>query len=128
MAAPGGSDFVACANLGIGATRAPLVHVLAAGCKLADGWADAALKHFDDPRVAAVAPLVLQCGRRERVLAAGIGYSAGGSRRQRRPRFKRAQAVGTRRACLAPAAMPGFYRKSALEAVGGWTRNRSPQR
>ncbi len=120
MAAPGGSDFVSCANLGIGASDAPVVHVLAAGCTVVEGWADKALANFADPRVAAVAPLVLDAQRPSRVLALGIAYGAGGARRtiagRTRAAFGAAEQRGVRRLWLR-----GFFRTSALAAIGGWT-------
>ncbi len=125
MAAPVRTDFVGCANLGIGATQAPLVHVLAAGCTVTDGWADAAVKHFDDPRVAAVAPLVLDAARRNRVLAAGMVYGAGGVRRQSKPGLQRAEAAGARQV-FGACGFASFFRKSALAAVGGCTSQVGP--
>ncbi len=120
MSAPEGSDFVACTNLGSGAAHAPLVHVLAAGCTVAEGWADAAIKQFDDPRVAAVAPLVLDRQRPDAVLAVGIAYGAGGSRRQTTCRLERAVAAGAHEV-FGACGYAGFFRSSALAAVGGWT-------
>ncbi len=120
MAAPGRSGFVGCANLAIGAAHAPLVHVLAAGCTVSEGWADAALKHFDDPRVAAVAPLVRDAQRSDHVLAIGVDYSVGGARRQPRQRLDRASAAGAK-AVFGACGFAGFFRKSALDAVGGWS-------
>jgi hypothetical protein len=120
MAAPDQTDFVGCANLGLGAAAAPVVHILADGCTVSDGWADVAVKHFDDPRVAAVAPLVLDTERRKRVLAAGVEYGAGGARRQPTGRLDRLQAAGAKTvfgACV----FAGFFRKSALDGVGGLT-------
>ena len=75
--------MVACAAAAIALVRSPVVHVLAAGCEVTEGWADRALDHFADLSVGAVAPLVLRADRREQVLAAGIDYHAGGARRLR---------------------------------------------
>jgi GT2 family glycosyltransferase len=119
LTAPGESDFVTCANVGVAATRAPLVHVLAAGCEASEGWADAALAHFRDPRVAAVAPLLLKIKRRQRVLAAGIDYRAGGARRHPAPGLEKAKAAGPR-PVFGACGFAGFFRKSVLESIGGW--------
>lgn len=64
-------------NAGIAACRAPLVHLLACGAAVGEAWCDAAVDHFDDARVAAVAPLVLSEG--ERIGTAGWHYSLGGA-------------------------------------------------
>jgi hypothetical protein len=120
LAAPGKANFLECANLGLRNCRAPLVNVLAAGCVVSEGWADAALGHFADPRVAAVAPLVLDVDRPKRVLAAGIGYRSGGARRQLTPRLQRAQAAGAT-PVLGACGFAAFLRRSALDAIGGWT-------
>ena len=53
--------FCAAANAGLGAAVAPVVELLNDDTEVSPGWADAALAHFDDPSVGAVAPLVL-CG------------------------------------------------------------------
>jgi len=57
-ARPGG--FCAAANAGVAAASAPVVELLNDDAEVTAGWADAALRWFADPRVVAVAPLVLQ--------------------------------------------------------------------
>jgi GT2 family glycosyltransferase len=52
--------FSAAANAGIHAATAPIVELLNDDTQVTAGWAEAALQHFHDPHVAAVAPLVLQ--------------------------------------------------------------------
>jgi GT2 family glycosyltransferase len=52
--------FCGAANVGIAAARAPVVELLNDDTEVTVGWAGAALACFADPRVAAVAPLVLQ--------------------------------------------------------------------
>lgn len=52
--------FCVAANAGIAAATAPIVELLNDDAEVTVGWTDAALRWFDDPRVVAVAPLVLQ--------------------------------------------------------------------
>ncbi|HEY2146416.1 MAG TPA: glycosyltransferase family A protein, partial [Pirellulales bacterium] len=66
--------MAACATLGIQVSEGQIVHVLAAGIEVTDGWVDAALPHFADPEVVAVAPVIRSTVRPERVLAAGVKY------------------------------------------------------
>src|SRR5262249_32673802 len=51
--------FCAAVNAGIRTARGAVVELLNDDTEVTAGWADAALRVFDDPRVAAVAPLVL---------------------------------------------------------------------
>jgi GT2 family glycosyltransferase len=131
---PGRPGWVESLDAGIAATRAPIVHWLASGTEVAEGWADAAMAHFDDRRVAAVAPLVLDQQHPDRVIAAGMTYHPGGMVRplargksaadfsdqpeqsscDRRP--------GRPRSVLAPHPAAAFYRRSVLETVGPMDR------
>src|SRR5688572_24937936 len=43
-------------NEGLAAATGDIVHVLGCGVEATEGWADAALPHFDDPQVATVSP------------------------------------------------------------------------
>lgn len=52
--------FCVAANAGIQAASHPVIELLNDDAEVTAGWAAAALAHFDDPSVAAVAPLVLQ--------------------------------------------------------------------
>src|SRR4051794_6261080 len=51
--------FAIAANAGIRASRGDVVEMLNDDTEVQAGWADAALRWFDDPAVGAVAPLVL---------------------------------------------------------------------
>jgi hypothetical protein len=115
---PRRAGWVESLNAGIERSRAPVVHLLACGAEVAEGWADAALPHFDDPRVAAVAPLVLDQEHPEQVIAAGISYHMGGLIRALAC-GKPASAVPRQpRGVLAPHPAAAFYRRSILETVG----------
>jgi hypothetical protein len=93
--------------------RAPIVHVLAAGAEVDDGWSDAAVEHFCDDRIAAVAPLLLYSREETNVCSAGLGYGRGG----RRVRLGRGEQPGDFRSgddVLGPTHLAGFYRRDAL--------------
>jgi len=126
VAARDGADLVACAGAAIAVARSAVIHVLAAGCQVGEDWAEPALEHFADLSVGAVAPLVLQSDRQDRVLAAGIDYRAGGARRVRVKKLARITAAGTT-AVFGVCRQAAFFRRSALEAVGGWTTAVGPE-
>jgi len=112
-------DLVAAVNLGIQLSRAPIVHVLWPGLEVTEDWAEIALRHFRDPRVAAVAPVVLQIEDRSRVAAAGVVYHVGGatlSLDQGEPVISLASRP---RRVLAAHPAAAFYRRSSLENIGG---------
>jgi len=118
--APAGSRYVDCANLGIRASAAPIVHLLAAGLEVAEGWADAALARFADPAVAAVTPLVCDAADPDRLLSAGVGFSRGGRPTIRATIHGTAKAdSGSSATGIFPTARAAFYRRAALESLGG---------
>ncbi len=112
-----------CLNLGIAESRAPVVHVLACGVEVGAGWADAAMRHFRDKRVAAVAAVVCCRDDRQKVISAGLGYRMEGLAwrlGQGRSAVEVAQAQNVDE-LVGPDTLAAFYRKSALEAVGGFS-------
>lgn len=76
--APTGATLVDCVNVGVASSAGEIVHVLAAGWRATEGWAEAALARFEDPRVAAVAPLSVAAEDRTRIVAGGIHRTRGG--------------------------------------------------
>jgi hypothetical protein len=110
-----GAGLAACATLGIQLSQAPIIHLLAAGLEVEEGWTEAAVRHFADPEVAAVAPVIRKTSTPTRVLAAGVRYERGG----RRSVCNAAPTSTTAGAqAIGPTIDAGFYRKSALEALG----------
>jgi hypothetical protein len=110
-----GVGLVACATIGIQASGGEIVHLLTAGFEVTDGWADAALRHFRDPTVAAVAPLVRDAADPRRVRSTGIEYHRGG---RRAVRATIPNSPHGKSAVLGATVEAAFYRKSALESLG----------
>jgi hypothetical protein len=76
--APASASLLECFAVGLTASRAPIVHLIA-GVEATPGWADAALARFDDRDVAAVAPLVADRFQQHIILSAGVRYTRGGA-------------------------------------------------
>ena len=115
--APQGADLVDSFACGLAASSAPVVHTIAAGFEATPGWADAALARFAEAEVAAVAPVVVDRDDPDRILTAGLRWTAAGSivriaAGRRLDRF----AANDRVLCGPELAM-AFYRRSALEAI-----------
>jgi GT2 family glycosyltransferase len=118
--------FCASANAGVRAARHPVVELLNDDAQVTAGWAEAALAHFADPEVAAVAPLVL-CGQPgeggqagvPRVDSAGDRYFVGGVAGKR----GHGQPLGPEHLRPGPvfgaSGSSAFYRREAVLAVGG---------
>ena len=104
-------------TVGIGASRAELVHLLSGATRVTTDWTTAALSHFRRPRVAAVVPVLFDHRRPERTVAAGVALTAGGGRRLRR-RLPR-HTTNAHETDLAAPLVAAFFRKSAYQLVGG---------
>ena len=139
---PRAGGFCAAANAGIAVASAPVVELLNDDAEVTDGWADAALAWFADPRVAAVAPLVLQNDpvRRARGLpplidTAGDEYDFGGFAAKRGhgqvwasggrqpPDSSSHQGADAPRSpgpVFGASACAAFYRRAAVLAAGGF--------
>ena len=112
-------DLVAAVNLGIQSSQAPIVHVLWSGVEVTEGWAEMALRHFRDPRVAAVAPVVLQIEDRSRVAAAGVVYHVGGATVALDQGESVVSLASRPKRVLAAHPAAAFYRRASLEHIGG---------
>jgi GT2 family glycosyltransferase len=114
--------FCAAANAGIEAAAAPVVELLNDDTEVEPGWAAAALAHFAESAVAAVAPLVL---RWDGVESAGID-SAGDRYFRGGVAGKRGHGEPVGPAYLRPcrvfgaSASSAFYRRDLLRRVGGF--------
>jgi GT2 family glycosyltransferase len=110
--------FARAANAGIRASRGDIVEMLNDDTEVQAGWADAALGCFGDPKVAAVAPLVLQWPHGAIVDSAGDRYDRGGFAAKRG--HGEPLSANHFNACpvFGASAAAGFYRRTALDRVG----------
>jgi GT2 family glycosyltransferase len=115
--------FAAAANRGIAVATGDIIELLNDDTQVTAGWADAAMKCFADPIVAAVAPLVLQGPRPDTIPivdSAGDEYDRGGFARKRghgeplSDRFRQPCEV------FGASASSAFYRADVLRAVGAF--------
>jgi GT2 family glycosyltransferase len=114
---PPETGLIGCINLGIAATTAPIIHVLASGLEAGDGWLERAQSHFADARIAAVTPLVYDIAKHDCLLAAGVGYGRGGRRVVCRSIPDTAAGVSPE--SIGPLSVAASFRKVALAAFGG---------
>jgi hypothetical protein len=84
------------------------------------GWLDAALEALADLPVAAVAPLVCRGDVVPRVVSAGVAWGRGGVLARLGEGSTVDAVAGPQRRLAAPDALAGVYRRSALEALGGF--------
>lgn len=119
---PKSKGFCAAANAGIAAATSDIVEMLNDDAEATAGWAEAAIEHFRNPNVVAVAPLVLQHSTSQLIDSAGDEYDRGGFA------FKRGHGLpfdpkgeyATSRRVGAVSAAAGFYRRETLLQVGGF--------
>lgn len=110
---PRGATAVDAWNEAFVACRAPVVHLLACGAIVTEGWADAALSHFYDLRVAAVAPIITSVDERI-VQTAGWQYSLGGVASNFAVGQPTDSVREVRRRWMGPHGAAAFYRRSVL--------------
>jgi GT2 family glycosyltransferase len=121
---PRRAGFCVAANAGVRAARAPVVELLNDDTEVSTDWARPALRRFADPRVAAVAPLVL-CGPPGRpgpplIDSAGDRYFVGGVAGKRGHRRRLAAEYLRPGPVFGASASSAFYRRDAFLAVGGF--------
>jgi len=120
---PTSRGFAGAANRGIAAATGEIIELLNDDTQVTPGWADAALRWFDDPTVAAVAPLVLQGPRGDTVPiidSAGDDYDRGGFARKRGHGESLADRYLSPCEVFGASASSAFYRADVLRAVGGF--------
>lgn len=119
------SGFCVAVNEGTRATSGDIVEVLNDDTKVSPGWAEPILQRFRQPKLAAVAPLVLYSPLEKDPIidSAGDSYFPGGVARKihhgRRWSTVKLQAGPV----FGASGSSAFYRRSALEAVGGFDEN-----
>jgi GT2 family glycosyltransferase len=116
--------FCAAVNAGIAAARHPIIELLNDDTEVEAGWAEAALAHFRDPHVAAVAPLVL-CWPGgppgvARIDSAGDRYFLGGVAGKRGHGEVLTAAYLTPCRVFGASASSAFYRRDGLLRIGGF--------
>jgi GT2 family glycosyltransferase len=114
------SGFCVAANAGIQASTGPIVELLNDDTEVQAGWADAALACFADPQIAAVAPLVLTGPEGRVVDSAGDRYYLGGVAGKRGRGLGLGPEFFHSRPVFGASASSAFYRRSALDRVGGF--------
>jgi GT2 family glycosyltransferase len=124
--------FCAAANAGIRAARHPIVEMLNDDTEVSPGWAEAALRHFNNPQVAAVAPLVLRyplsairhpprtADSGQRIDSAGDRYFAGGVAGKRGHGQPLTAIYLQGGEVFGASASSAFYRREALLDVGAF--------
>jgi GT2 family glycosyltransferase len=110
--------FAVAANAGIRASRGDVVELLNDDTEVQPGWADAALRCFDDGQVGAVAPLVLFWPDGKIIDSAGDRYYLGGVAGKRGHGQPLSGEFLQPRPVFGASACAGFYRRAALDQVG----------
>jgi GT2 family glycosyltransferase len=114
------AGFCVAANVGWQSARNEVVELLNNDAEVKEGWARGALAEFQDPRVAAVAPLVRRLPFQRRVDSAGDGIDFVGVARKRWEGAPFHQVEKETREVFSASASSAFYRRSALTQVGGF--------
>jgi hypothetical protein len=115
--APHGAGLIECFACGLAASTAPVVHLIASGFEAMPGWADAALARFDDEAVAAVAPLLIDRDRPQRILSAGLRYTAAGSIGRIAAGKRLDRFAANDQVLSGPELTAAFFRRDALEII-----------
>jgi hypothetical protein len=115
----GKSSLATCARTAVATAKGEIVHLLASGALVDEGWTDAAIARFDDPHMGAVAPLILSTDEDAQSSIAGIRYRSGGSRVEVTQPLSQTPDRLRKKRVLGPHFSAAFYRRSAIELVGG---------
>ena len=116
---PDGSSLLEALAAGLQASCSEVVHLLARGSVVNDGWVEPALQRFDDLEVAAVTPIIVDSRRPQRVVA-GVRYTRFGRRLECCWRRKSLAKEAASKSSLGPTFSAAFYRRSAVDRVGGF--------
>lgn len=118
---PADGQLIDAINAGFSAAIGEIVHVLQPGVLAKEGWAKHALEHFDDSLIGAVSPVVLRTDDEDTIHSAGVRYTLGGRRllNGRGRKVKNVRRI-VRRKTIGPSLAAGFYRRSVVEALGGF--------
>jgi GT2 family glycosyltransferase len=117
------SGFCVAANAGLQSATHPIVELLNDDAEVEPGWADAAVKWFADPTVAAVSPLVMRRSDADgppRIDSAGDRYYVGGVAGKRGNGRSLTAEYLQARPVFGASASSAFYRRETVLAVGGF--------
>lgn len=119
LALPDNRGFVGAVNAGLPQVRGDIIELLNNDTVVCPGWAENCLRHFDDPSVGSVAPLVLRMDDPNIIDSAGQSYHICGWASDRG--FGQPLTKEYLSSCevFGPCASAGFYRREALTRVGG---------
>jgi GT2 family glycosyltransferase len=112
--------FCGAVNAGVTAAGGDVVEVLNDDTEVTAGWAEAALAWFRDPKVGAVAPLVLFGPHGDRIDSAGDRYFAGGVASKRGHGEPVTHAPVFPEPVFGASGSSAFYRRDVLLSIGGF--------
>jgi GT2 family glycosyltransferase len=114
--------FCGAVNAGLERARGEVVELLNNDTEVSEGWAEASLRHFADPTVGSVAPLAVRMDDPQTIDSAGQEYHTCGWACERLHGHALATEDLSPREVFGASASCGFYRRDALQKVGGlWT-------
>jgi hypothetical protein len=127
LEAPEGTPLLEMLDASLPYVRGDVVHLVAGGVEVTEGWADAALAEFRHPKVASVSPVIIDSSNPQQIAGLGVGYKTGGRRfvvgagQPRGTASAKSQLAKNELAKpLGPTMRAGFYRTDLLEQLGGW--------
>jgi hypothetical protein len=108
-------------NTGLTHATGEIFHPLVPGATVRHGWTNEPVAWLNaDPDLASVSPLVVEAENSDRVVTAGVAYSAGGGRRE----LVSGRAIGSKQVNktrpLGPSWRAGFFRSEDVLDLGGW--------
>ncbi|MDR1960095.1 MAG: glycosyltransferase family 2 protein [Planctomycetaceae bacterium] len=109
-------SLVRCVNEAVEASQGKVINILSCGAVVEECWVNQPLRAFCDPDVAAVMTPVFDRLRSHRLVSTGIVYHRHGVINNR----KMLTPVPDN-SCVAPHAASGFFRRSVLQQIGGFS-------
>ncbi len=115
---PNNQGFCGAVNAGVAHARGAVVELLNNDAEVTAGWAMTALRHFADPTVGSVAPLVLFLDRPDVIDSAGQEYHLCGWGKNRFYGQQLQEHHLLSGEVFGPSGSSGFYRREALARAG----------
>lgn len=104
-----------------------IIHIASSGVEATEFWTQPALRHFEDPLVAAVTPLVLRRDKPKVIESAGVRLNRLGDRRMVAAGTKNRLSKVAGIKPLGPSLAAAFYRRQALEKIGWLSADVGPE-